>query len=178
MENKKTDPKLVAEKINKVIASLEKVPDETKRIVLNISMNMSELDIIQAFNQQSRDLFDILDSITKKYDSQRDYKIDGYKMLFNNALKHNVKMPVDKFTLTILEFASDIYAENEDCFLNMKIPDTKVSVGNEFNFIRSEMFKSMWKAINGKDREILKDKVILLTTYAHAYFYKTVLATK
>lgn len=87
-----------------------------------------------------------------------------------------MKLPLDKFTLIILEFANEIYSEEENCFMDMTIPDAKLEVGNEFGLIRSEIFKSLWKILDKNHKQIIKEKIILLTTYAHTYFYKTVMA--
>jgi hypothetical protein len=60
----------------------------------------------------------------------------------------------------------------------MSIPDTKVNLNNEFGLIRSEMFKNLWLISNQKDRNDVKEIIILLTTFAHAYLYKTILMKK
>jgi hypothetical protein len=166
------------EQINKVIESLERVPQETKELVLKMALSMTELEIIQSFNQQTHDLFALLTVITKKLNKEKEYNVTGYKILFDNALKFNTKLPLDKFTLIILEFAAEIYEENENCFLEMSIPDAKVTVGNEFGLIRSEMFKKLWVGSDRNDKNSLKDNIILLTTYAHAHLYKTILNKK
>ena len=169
--------KKLAEKIQleSVVQSLDRVPLETKQMIFNMSKGMSELEIIRSFNQQALDMFNLVISITKKVGKEREYQFSGYKALFDNAVKINNKLPVDKFTLIILEFAAEIYAEEEDCFLNMSIPDKEVNVGNEFGLIRSESFKILWKILNRPDKNLLKENIILLTTFAHAYLYKTIL---
>lgn len=171
--------KINEERLNKVINSLEKVPSATKELVLEkMALSMSELEIIQSFNQQAHDLFSLLISITKKLNKEKEYNVSGYKLLFDNTLKFNAKLPIDKFTLLILEFAAEIYAEDENCFLDMAIPDTKVGVNNEFSLIRSEMFKKLWKILENNDKNSLKENIIPLTMYAHAYLYKTLLSKK
>lgn len=159
-----------------IINALDRVNPDTKQMIWNISRSISELEIIHAFNQITLDFCSIIIAITKKRGEDHKYKIAGYKVLFDNAIKMNVKMPIDQFTMVILRFAPEIYSENEDCFLNMSIPDKKLEVGNDFSFIRSEMFKSLWKVLDVADKSSVKEKLILLTTYAHAYLYKTVLA--
>ena len=171
-QNKSND-----EQLERVVQSLEKVPEETKQMVLKMALAMSEREIIQSFNQQAHDLFSLVITITKKFNKEREYNVSGYKVLFENALKMNAKLPLDKFTLLILEFASEIYAENENCFLEMSIPDKKVNVGNEFGLIRSEMFKKLWVIVGQTDKNNLKENIIVLTTYAHAHLYKTLLAS-
>lgn len=161
------------QKLQNVIDALDKVPLETKQMIYDMSQNMTEKEIIQSFNQQTIDLLTLLIQITQKTKLDNKYKLSGYKVLFENAIKLNWKLPIDRFTLSILEFASDIYAENEDCFLNMTIPDAKIETGTEFNLIRSEMFKNLWRELDNNDKEQLKEKIIILTTFAHAYLYKS-----
>lgn len=159
---------------DRVIQSLDKVHPDTKKMIFNLSNQMTEMEIIQSFNQQSLYLFTLVSSLAKKMKKEKEYQLTAYKSLFDNAIKINVKMPIDKFTLMILEFAAEIYTEDEDCFLNMTIPDKKCSVGNEYSFIRSEKFKDLWKILDKSDKKTIADNVILLTTYAHAYLYKTI----
>lgn len=163
------------QKLEKVINALEKINPETKAIILNMAKNMTDLATIQSFNQASLDLFTEVLKITTRIGKESEYKIGGYKTLFDNAIKINAKLPIDKFTLIILEFAPLIYDQSEDIILSMPIPDAKVTVANEFGMIRSEKFKNLWKTLDDKQKDILKDKIILLTTYAHVYFYQTVL---
>jgi hypothetical protein len=166
------------QRLNNVITSLDRVPQETKQMIFSMTQGMSEQEIIQSFNQKALDLFTLLIIITTKIGKEDEYKMSGYKNLFDNAIKINAKLPVDKFTLLILEFAAEIYAEEEDCFLNMSIPDTNVNVGNEFGIIRSEMFKKLWVVLNKNDKNLLKENIILLTTFAHTYLYKTLIKNK
>ncbi len=168
-----------SERLENVINSLERVPLETRKMTLAMAQNMSDIEIIRSFNQKALDLFNFMINVTKRLGKEKEYNnIKGYKTLFDNALKINAKAPLDKFTLIILEFAADIYAQDEDCFLKMTIPDTKVNINNEFGLIRSEMFKELWIASGKEEHDEVSDIVILLTTFAHAYLYKTVLMKK
>lgn len=171
----KNQSELTQQKLVKVVNALEKVNKDTNSMIISMAKSMSEIEIIRLFNQETQDLFHLLLSITKRLQKEDKYKVAGYKLLFDNAIKMNSKLPLDKFTLIILEFAPEIYAEDDNCFLNMSIPDSEVSVGNEFGVIRSEMFKNLWKELDGNDKKKIADNVIMLTTYAHAHFYKTVL---
>lgn len=163
------------ELLNNVVTSLDKVNDETKSMVFSLSKSMSELEIIQTFNQTAFDTFKLIDTISTKMNKQHECSVKGYKVLFETAIKQNIKIALEKYTLVILEFASEIYKEDEDCFMKMTIPDTKVTVGNEFSIIRSESFKKLWMILNSEDKEDIKNHVILMTTYAHAYLYKTIM---
>lgn len=166
------------QRIDKVIEALGKVSDNTKTLVYQIAQNMAELEIIQMFNQLTLDFLDIMLRITREKREEDKFKIGGYKTIFDNAIKINIKMPIDQYTLVILRFAAEIYSEDEDCFLNMPIPDTKLEVGNQFSFIRSDMFKNLWRTLKDGDKSDIKNKMILLTTYAHAYLYKTVIKNR
>lgn len=167
------------ERLDNVIKSLDKVPIETRKMTLAMAQNMTEIEIIKSFNQKALDLFNFMIAVTKRLGKEKECSnVKGYKTLFDNALKINAKIPLDKFTLIILEFAAEIYAQDEDCFLKMTIPDTKVNVNNEFGLIRSEMFKELWLASGKRDHDEVSDIVILLTTFAHAYLYKTILMKK
>lgn len=161
--------------LENVVKSLDRVPTETKQMIFDMSQGMKEMEIIQSFNQQALDMFTAVINVTKKLGKDKEYNFLGYKNLFDNAVQMNKKLPVDKFTLIILEFAAEIYAEQEDCFLTMSIPDKEVNVGNEFGMIRSETFKILWTTLNNTDKNILKEHIILLTTFAHAYLYKTII---
>jgi len=168
--------KIEQERLNKVIESLDRVPQATKQMVFEMAQSMTDLQIIRSFNQQALDMFNLLDAITKRMNKEKECNIGGYKALFDNAIKINAKLPLDKFTLLILEFAAEIYAEDENCFLDMTIPDAKVTVGNEFGLIRSEMFKKLWVQLNNNDKNSLKESIIPLTTFANAHLYKTILS--
>lgn len=168
-----------SKQLERVAESLEKVPHEIKQMVFEMAQSMSEMEIIQLFNQQARDLFTLMGNIAKRLRRQKEQsEVTAYKNLFENALKINAKLPIDKFTLVMLEYAAEIYAENEDCFLNMPIPDANVNVNNEFNIIRSDMFKHMWRIIEEDDKKSVKDIMLPLTTYAHAFLYKIILSKK
>lgn len=163
------------EQLDRVIESLNRVNSETKQIVFKMAQGMNEIEIVRSFNQKSCDLFTILINLTKKYRRENDYNVSGYKVLFENAIKIRANLPVDKFTLMILEYAPEIYERDENCFLKMTIPDKKVTLNNEFGVIRSEKFKDLWKVLVQEDKENIADEVTLLTTFAHAYLYKTLL---
>jgi len=163
------------ERLVNIVKSLDRVNDNTKKMVFEMAQSMTELEIIQSFNQQSFDTFNLLIHISRKMQKDDICKMDGYKKLFENAIKINVKLPVDKFTILILEYASEIYGEEEDCFLKMSIPDTNINVSNEFGIVRSKMFQDLWKLLGQKDKSDIKGHFILLTTFAHAFFYKTLL---
>lgn len=163
------------QKLISVADALERVDPETKKMVWNIAKQMNDTEVVVMFNQVALDFFNYMINIAKKLGKEREYGFNGYLVFFQNALKININLPIDKFCLIILEFAPEIYAENEDCFMGMEIPDHNVNVGNEFSMIRSETFKRMWTILNDTDKKTCRDKTILLTIYAHAFLYKTLL---
>ena len=123
-------------RLEKVIKSLEKVNNETKQIIFNMAKNMSELEVIQSFNQNSLDFFNLTTSITTRIGVENECKMGGYKNLYDHTLKLNVKMPIDHYTLIVLEYAAEIYSENEDFFLTKQMGDATLEVGNDlFRFI-------------------------------------------
>lgn len=162
-------------KMEKVMIALDEVPMETKKMIFDLAQNMSEPEIISCFNQSGLDLFNKLNKVAIKLKKENEYKISGYTKLFEAAIKMDATLPANKFTLTILEFAPHIYNSDEESFLKMTIPDTKISVGNEFELIRSEAFKNLWLSLSNTDKENIKDGIISLTMYAHAYLYKSLL---
>ncbi|MEM3062416.1 MAG: hypothetical protein QW303_02570 [Nitrososphaerota archaeon] len=165
-------------RLEKVVAALEKVGRETKEMIFRMAQNMRDSEIIYLFNQTTFDLFNILQLVTKRINTEDIYGISGYKSLFENAIKINAHAPIDQFTLFILEYAADIYSQNEDLFLNMAIPDVNVTVGNYFGIIRVDFFRKLWEKMTNDEREMFKDKIILLTTFAHTYLYQSILRNR
>ncbi|MEM0354155.1 MAG: hypothetical protein QXW79_01100 [Thermoplasmata archaeon] len=165
-------------RLEKVVAALEKVDKGTNEMILKMAQDMMESEIIHLFNQTSLDLFNILQSVTKRIDTKDNHGISGYKSLFENAIKINAHAPIDNFTLFILEYAADIYSQNEKIFLNMTIPDVNVTVGNYFGVIRIDIFRKLWNKMTNTEKEMIKDKIILLTTFAHTYLYQSILKNK
>ena len=55
---------------------------------------MSEVEIIQLFNQKAFDMFSILIDLTTRMGKEREYKFSGYKQLFDNAVKINIKFAI------------------------------------------------------------------------------------
>ncbi len=166
------------QQIDTVVNALERVHSDTKQMIFELCNGMTEQQVVQTFNQYALDLFSTITIISQNMGKSSEYKFSGYKALFDNAIKINAKLPLEKFTLVILEYAPEIYEENEDCFMKMAIPDTNVKVGNEFNIIRSEVFKLFWKNLSKHEKKLVKETIILMTTYAHAYFYKSLLKNK
>lgn len=169
-----------SKKMTLIADSLAKVDPDVNRGIWDMAQNLSEQEIICFFNQTALDFFTFAINITKKMGKEREYGFSGYMMLFETTLKMNKSVPVDQFTILILEFAPDIYNANEKFFLDMYIPDGKIGKGNnngnEFNIIQSQEFKKLWLALDSADKENIKERIIVLTTYAHAYFYKLLMS--
>lgn len=168
----------------KVVGALERVNPETSKMVLGMAKGMTEVEIISQFNQAAQDFFNTTISVTKRMGTSREYGGEAYLTMFQSAIKMDAKMPIDKFTLTVLEYAPEIYAEDEDMFLNMDIPDGDLkqmgapAADNEFSLIRSEKFKKLWKILSVADKEQIKANLILLTTFAHTFFIYSLLKRK
>ena len=165
---------MASDDVNKLIMALTRVNPETNEMIMNIANSTTKSEIISLFNQSALDFFSTVLEITKKLGKEKEFGIGVYMNLFESTLKINVNLPIDQFAASILEFAPDIYAENEDCFLNMQIPDAKVKTGNEFNIIRSEKFKALWISGSPENKNIVKEKIISLTTFCHAYFFQLI----
>lgn len=152
--------------------SLSKVTPETKNMVQSFATNMKKHETIQLFNNHARDLFNIMLELETKLNITCNIK--GYLYLFDKAIKINAKLPIDKFTLTILEYAVQIYSGDDKCIINMEIPDGKINVDNEFGLIRTKMFKDIWIQLDQSYKDTLMDTIIHLTTFAHVYFIQTI----
>jgi hypothetical protein len=162
-------------KLVTIANALARVDQEINDGIWSMAHGLREADIISLFNQNARDFFNYAIEGTKKMNQEREYGFSGYLSLFERAMSINVGLPIDQFTIIVLEFAPEIYDTKENFFLNMNIPDTTLESENEFNIIRSEKFKKLWKMIQPDEKEGVKKLVISLTTYAHAYFYKLLL---
>lgn len=154
--------------------SLKRVNDKTTNIILEMSQQMSNNEVISLFNQAALDFFQTLLRITQAMGKENEYGITKYLSLFRTAADMNKRLPIEKFTTTILEYAAEIYAEDETTFLDMEIPDTEVGSGNEFNIIRSGKVKELWKAGSRENKELVKEKIIALTTWCHVYFIQKI----
>lgn len=177
-QNKKAEEEalkqqLETEQLQRVIAALRRVDPEIQKQIKSMADKMRATDIIKLFNQDASDLFAMIAEVTRHHDDHEVYRLTGYKNLFDNAIKIKASFPVDKFTLIVLEYVNEFYDRDEDFFLSMEVPETKVTLGNEFGFIRTEMFRNLWKSLNKRQKNKMYDKLASLTTYAHAYFCKT-----
>lgn len=160
--------------LQKVINALEKVNNEIQQMIMQMANIMNDMEIIQSFNQESLDLFSMITEITKEIGKESEVKFGGYKLLLENAMKLNIRLPVDNFTLVVLEYAPYIYNQDEEFFLRKSYNNAKVEVGNEFAFIKSDSFKEMWKNLSPDSKEDIKKKFLNVTIFAHVYFIKTV----
>lgn len=147
---------------------LSQVPDNAKNMAINLSKNMKKEETINYFNTSAHKLFEKMLMLERKLNVSCDVK--GYNFLFNKAVKINMKLPIDKFTLIILEYAPEIYSEDHDQILAIPVPDINVNVDNEFSIINSQMFKDTWKLLSKSDQDDLFDIITELTVYAHVYF--------
>jgi len=168
-----------SDRLIKVANSLERVNSETNEMVVGMAKGMNEMEIVNSFNQTSLDFFNLMINITKKMGLSKEYGFEAYLIFYEQAKKVNAYAPIDQFTLIVLEFAPEIYTEDEDNFMKMEIPDTELKGStNEFSLIRSAKFKKLWTILRGNDKEEVKNHIKLLTTYAHTYFIYKLLKKK
>lgn len=156
-----------------VIKALSTVKDSTKTMIRNIAKGYSEVEIVTKFNQSGKDFFVLLNRLTVE-SGREDLGVKGYEKLFNHAISIRKDWPIDKFTLMILQFAPQIYNEDEQFFLSVEIPDQSVRINNEFGIIKTEAFKELWLTTSASNKEALKKACLLLVTFAHAYFVKMI----
>lgn len=156
----------------RVVAALNGVDEKNKQMVRRIANGYTEIEIVTKFNQAGKDFFVLLNRLTSE--AGKDYGVKGYEKLFHHAIGLRKDWPIDKFTLLILQFAPQVYAEDEQFFLDVKIPDQQVRINNEFGIIKTEAFKELWLTTSEQNRNDLKDACLLLVTFAHAYFVKMI----
>lgn len=164
------------DQLARVIAALERVNQMMKQTIFNYSTSMSELDVIQSFNQNALDLFTNMIKVATELNlPNQSKKASGFKVLFDKAIKSNIKLPLEKFCLVILEYAPEIYEDCENYFLEMEIPDADVKVGNDWGMLRSKEFKDTWLILTPNMKERIKNPITLMTIYSHVYFYQTII---
>ncbi len=161
--------------LERVLAALERVPEEIQQDVLSLANSMTCEETVQKFNNQAKDNFVILEKIATMCNKYKECNIEGNKKLFDHAVKQKADLAVNKFTLVILEYAPEIYAADHECFLKMSIPESELKVADGFSLVKTTMFKEMWVQLPNDFQCEIIDNMILLTMYAHAYLYKTLL---
>lgn len=162
--------------LNKIINGLNKVDNETNNDIMKMSKSMNSSEIISNFNQRSLDFFNDVITITKNRNKLKESGFEVYLHFLHQAIKADAKMPIDQFSMVVLEFASAIYDQDENLFLDMHIADSQIEGqfgNNEFSIIKSEKFKNLWRELNQDEKKVIKDHMIDLTISAHAYFFKT-----
>lgn len=167
--------------LEKIANALEKVPIDTNNMVMEMAKSMSDTEIIRQFNQYSLDFFGALIEITRSLGKLKECGFEAYNQFLHIAIKTDAKMPIDQFSVVVLEFAPSIYREDEDMFLGMNIPDSQMHgqfANNEFSIIRSDKFKNLWRSLSDAHKEEIKTHVINLTISAHAFFYQNIINYK
>lgn len=160
--------------LKKIIQSLEKVDSNITNTILGMAEKTSMAQVINDFNYNSLEVLDFLDYIGKKYNHTDTCDMTKHRLLFENAIQINKRLPVDKFSLIVLEHAQDIYDENEEYFMELPMPDVNAKAGKDFSMIKCEAFKKVWTSLDEEDKDLVKEKVISLTTSAHIYFIKNI----
>lgn len=159
--------------MNKIINSINKIDERTLQDINDLSDSMTEMEIVKSFNQCAVELYDILLKLANKHRMTKILDIDSYQILFNTSVKINYRLPIQKYVENILQFAYEIYNDKEEEILGMESSDEQINVGDQSGIIQIDIIKKLWKLLNDDDREVLKRSIIGLTTYSHAFFYKT-----
>lgn len=163
-----------AKTMSNVIKALQTVAADKQLMARRIAQGFSAAEIVSKFNQAGKDFFVLLKHIINEVGENKDYNLNGYEKLFHHAISIRQDWPIDKFTLMILQFAPQVYEEDEQFFLSVEIPDQNVRINNEFGIIKTEAFKELWLKTNDNRRDELKDNCLLLVSFAHAYFLKMI----
>jgi len=172
---------LSSTEIQEIVDSLKQINDETHKMVMGIANGMHKSEIITMFNQCALDFFNTVVTILKTMGQEEGREIEGYMMMFQSALKYNINLPIDACAGVILKFAPEVYTENEQFFLGLHIPNAKVKDFNKpnqnsgFGIIESDKFKKLWRVGSSADKDKVKEKLIALTTWCHAYFFKLII---
>lgn len=164
------DPQIVA-----VLEAVEKVSDEHKQMAFELAKSIDPDGLTLQFNQSARDFFSELISLSTKKGLEKKFNFRAYNILFDTAVGLNKKLPLEKFTLSILLYAHKIFEMDEEHFLGLDIGDVKIQQGNEFGVIQSKEYQALWKTLGSDEKEPLIDQTILMATYALAYLYATIL---
>lgn len=163
--------------IKDIIDALDRVDEETTDLVISLANRKSDIDIMSEFNQLSVQVLEDLERIGKKYGCEGVCNMKHHRETLEHALKINARLPIDKFSVLILLHAAEVYNEEEKYFMELPMPDVDAKAGNKFTVIKCEPFKDVWKLLDKRDKRMVVDKTILLTTWAHAYFIKNVLSS-
>lgn len=167
--------------LEEVAAELSKTSDADKQNAMDGAQLLTQDEVIEQFNQSAMKLFTNAYNITVKRGKEREYKIGGYKTLYEKAVKMNRATPIDQFTLVILKFATDIYARNADKFLKMDMPSEIKLDGqtdNEFELIHSTEFKNLWRTLNTTEKNTIIENIVDMTQFAHIFFIQKMLEAK
>ena len=172
------------EQLQEMVNVLSKLPKEIKLHNKKLAETTSRQDIISTFNQYVIDFFDLLikiiDKVNEKANTKENYGAESYKMVFEQALTFGAHLPIDNISSRLLLVADKIYNNDEQFFLNFELKesvDIQLDKNNnnksyKFDIFDSDKFKELWKQLKPSYREKLFEKLILLTTYAHAYVFK------
>ena len=110
-----------------VVQALERVPRATRQQIYQLSQSAQRADLVTAFNQNARDMFTLLEQISRQCGRYETTKLGSNRMLFDTAIGSHPEIALNKFTLLVLEFAPEIYSRDEEAFLQMTIPTTEIA---------------------------------------------------
>lgn len=158
-----------------VIAALERVDLAIRQEIYKMSLNMSRDMLVQSFNQRAKDMFSLLERISRACGRYETTDLAANRSLFNTAVTTSPEIAVNKFTLLVLEFAPEIYARDEEAFLKMTIPETDVKTSAGWGVIRSNEFRDMWvHDMTGEMKTQVTELMIRMVTIAQAFLYQTI----
>ena len=162
--------------LEEVSTELSKTSQTDQATAFEAAQVLTQEEVIQQFNAAALQLFTNAYNITVKRGKEREYKIGGYKTLYEKAVKANRATPIDQFTLIILKFASDIYARNANKFLKMDIPEEiEIESDNEFGLIHSKEFKKLWVTLTNLEQNTIIDNMVEMTQFAHIFFIQKII---
>ena len=164
--------------LEEVTIELGKTKEEDRNNAIDAAKVLTQDEVIQQFNQSAVKLFTDAYNITVNRGKEREYKIGGYKFLYEKAVKMNKETPIDQFTLIILKYATDIYARNAEKFLKMDIPDEiklESDKKNEFELIHSAEFKNLWRTLTLIEKDTIISTIVEMTQFAHIFFIQKIL---
>jgi len=179
MSNQKHDYKVQNKEPNQqeifqwITEAIGRTPEKYKILASDIASKNGEDVLAINFNNYGADFLSTMEKLSYKYNSG--IQTATYIRIFNEAKKANILLPIDNGSKTILIFVDKIFNVDVDFFLSMEnkqidVPDN--ASNTNFSFLRSEQFRTMWLKLTSEEQSMLKQKLIVMTTYALAYFKK------
>jgi len=140
---------------------------------------LSKSELLKQFKEIMDSLFTLIIGSIKKIcpkDKVVEYvnEIEEYNTQYNIAMSASIEFVLREFSLSILEYAPQIYSKDEKFFLQDKTETTDIKGTN----VNLNMMKHLWQNLNNTDNLHIKikatiiDKTIKLTAIGEIYFTK------